>query len=109
MESDIHKVIDWIGEKGKIRNISVFGHLWNYQRSDQAGGKRMRCIMNFAVTGYNECLIMYVLAAASPTHGVPAEVYHEGWARGGAIRNDPGLTPAQREALLAVLRSFSSD
>jgi len=45
--------------------------------------------MNFAVTGYNECLIMYILAAASPTHGVPAEVYHDGWARGGDIRNDP--------------------
>jgi hypothetical protein len=45
--------------------------------------------MNFAVTGYNECLIMYVLAAASPTHGIPAEVYHKGWARDGAIRNDP--------------------
>lgn len=45
--------------------------------------------MNFAVTGYNECLIMYILAAASPTHGIPPEVYHEGWARGGAIRNDP--------------------
>lgn len=45
--------------------------------------------MNFAVTGYNECLIMYVLAAASPTHGVPVGVYHEGWARGGEIRNDP--------------------
>ena len=43
--------------------------------------------MNFAVTGYNECLIMYVLAAASPTHGVPAEVYHEGWARSGAIKD----------------------
>ena len=41
--------------------------------------------MNFAVTGYNECLIMYVLAAASPTHTIPAEVYYEGWARGGAI------------------------
>ena len=26
-----------------------------------------------------------------------------------AIRADPSLTPAQREALLAVLRSFSSD
>lgn len=26
-----------------------------------------------------------------------------------AIRNDPSLTPAQREALLAVLRSFSAD
>ena len=43
--------------------------------------------MNFAVTGYNECLIMYVLAAASPTHSVPAEVYHEGWARSGKIKN----------------------
>jgi hypothetical protein len=41
--------------------------------------------MNFAVEGYNECLIMYVLAAASPTHAVPAEVYHQGWARGGKI------------------------
>jgi hypothetical protein len=41
--------------------------------------------INFAVHGYNECLIMYVLAAASPTHGVPAEVYHEGWAENGKI------------------------
>ncbi|HEX5169047.1 MAG TPA: glucoamylase family protein [Cyclobacteriaceae bacterium] len=44
--------------------------------------------MNFPVEGYNECLIMYVLAAASPTHSIPAEVYHEGWARKGAIVND---------------------
>jgi hypothetical protein len=44
--------------------------------------------MNFPVEGYNECLIMYVLAAASPTHTVPAKVYHQGWARNGAIRND---------------------
>lgn len=42
--------------------------------------------MNFAVRGYNECLIMYVLAASSPTHGVPAEVYHEGWADNGKIK-----------------------
>ena len=41
--------------------------------------------MNFPVSGYNECLIMYVLAASSPTHGVPAEVYHQGWARNGNI------------------------
>ena len=45
--------------------------------------------MNFAVEGYNECLIMYVLAAGSPTHGIPAEVYHEGWARKGGMKNDP--------------------
>ena len=42
--------------------------------------------MNFPVRGYNECLIMYVLAASSPTHGVPAAVYHEGWAENGKIR-----------------------
>ena len=44
--------------------------------------------MNFPVEGYNECLIMYVLGAASPTHGIPAEVYHQGWARSGAMKND---------------------
>lgn len=44
--------------------------------------------MNFPIEGYNECLITYVLAAASPTHGVPAEVYHEGWARSGGMMND---------------------
>lgn len=43
--------------------------------------------MNFPVTGYNECLIMYILAASSPTHGVPAEVYHEGWAKSGKIKD----------------------
>jgi hypothetical protein len=44
--------------------------------------------MNFPVKGYNECLILYIMGASSPTHGVPAEVYHEGWARGGKIRSD---------------------
>jgi hypothetical protein len=44
--------------------------------------------MNFPVGGYNECLIMYVLAASSPTHGIDPAVYHEGWARKGAIKTD---------------------
>ncbi|MFM7803333.1 MAG: glucoamylase family protein, partial [Verrucomicrobiota bacterium] len=43
--------------------------------------------MNFPIEGYNECLITYVLAASSPTHPIPAAAYHEGWARGGRIRN----------------------
>lgn len=41
--------------------------------------------MDFPVHGYNECMIMYILAAASPTHGVPAAVYNEGWAQNGEI------------------------
>ena len=44
--------------------------------------------MNFAVHGYNECLIMYVLAAASPTHTIPAKVYHKGWAENGAVKKN---------------------
>jgi len=47
--------------------------------------------MNFPVHGYNECLIMYVLAAASPTHTIPAEVYHEGWAKKGKINSNAQL------------------
>ena len=44
--------------------------------------------MNFGIEGYNECLITYILAASSSTHSVPAEVYHQGWARSGGIKND---------------------
>jgi len=43
--------------------------------------------MNFPVKGYNECLIMYVLAASSPTYPVKADSYHKGWARGGEIKS----------------------
>ncbi|MBC6997270.1 glucoamylase family protein [Cytophaga sp. FL35] len=44
--------------------------------------------MNFPVGGYNEALIMYILAAASPTHSINKEVYEEGWALGGEIAKD---------------------
>lgn len=44
--------------------------------------------MNFPLEGYNECLITYILAASSPTHTIPASAYHQGWARGGAIKSD---------------------
>ncbi|MDD5149224.1 MAG: glucoamylase family protein [Flavobacterium sp.] len=44
--------------------------------------------MKFKLEGYNECLITYVLGAASPTHPIPAAAYHEAWARSGAITTD---------------------
>jgi hypothetical protein len=44
--------------------------------------------MNFPVEGYNECLIMYVLAASSPTFPISVEAYHQGWARNGKIKID---------------------
>lgn len=44
--------------------------------------------MNHPITGWNEALIVYVLAAASPTHPIPKAVYDAGWAQNGAIRNN---------------------
>ena len=47
--------------------------------------------MNFPIRGYNECLIMYVLAAASPTHAISKEVYDQGWALNGHIISNDSL------------------
>lgn len=47
--------------------------------------------MNFPVGGYNECLIMYVLAAASPTHSISKSVYDKGWARNDSIISKDSL------------------
>lgn len=44
-------------------------------------------IMNHQIRGYNECLITYVLSAASETHTIDAPVYHNGWAQNGSIEN----------------------
>ena len=40
-----------------------------------------------AVSGWNEALIAYVLAASSPTHPISKAAYDEGWARSGAMVN----------------------
>ncbi len=42
--------------------------------------------MNMKVQGWNEALIVYILAASSPTHTIPKQVYETGWALNGAIR-----------------------
>ena len=41
--------------------------------------------MNMKIRGYNEALITYVMAAASPGHGIDAAPYNETWARNGDI------------------------
>lgn len=43
--------------------------------------------MNFPVRGFNECLIMYVLAASADRYPVPASVYHRGWAESNFFKN----------------------
>ncbi len=44
--------------------------------------------MNLKVSGWNESLITYVLAASSPTYSISKEVYDQGWARNGEMVNN---------------------
>jgi hypothetical protein len=43
--------------------------------------------INLSIRGWNEALITYVLAAAPGNYSIPKQVYDEGWARNGGIRN----------------------
>lgn len=43
--------------------------------------------INLQLKGYNEVLITYVMAAASPDFGIEKEVYTNGWASGGGIQS----------------------
>jgi hypothetical protein len=43
--------------------------------------------MDHAISGWNECLIAFVLAASAPRHPIEPSVYHRGWAAGQAFVN----------------------
>ena len=43
--------------------------------------------MNFPIRGFNECLIVYVLAACAEKHQVTADVYHHGWVQSKFFKN----------------------
>ena len=44
--------------------------------------------LNLKISGWNECLITYVLAASSNTNAIPRETYLNGFARNGAMKNN---------------------
>ena len=56
--------------------------------------------MNMPIRGWNEALIVYVLAASSPTHPVGKTVYDQGWGRGGSMK------PTQNGPLFFAHYSF---
>ena len=43
--------------------------------------------MDLRITGWNECLVAYVLAAGSPMNMIDLEVYHQGFASGSSFHN----------------------
>jgi hypothetical protein len=42
-------------------------------------------VLNHRLIGWNETMVTYLLAIASPTHAVPASLYYSGWANQGEI------------------------
>ena len=43
--------------------------------------------MNMPLRGFDETLITYIMAAASPNYSIDKPVYQQGWARSGSIKN----------------------
>ena len=61
--------------------------------------------INLKISGYNEALITYILAASSPTYTIDADVYHEGWAAVGPYFPDGWIeTTAQKFGLPIYLK-----
>ncbi len=66
---------------------------WNYHARDGYDAlfwhwsPRHEWRMNHQIRGWNECLITYVLAAASRDHPISARTYHEGFATGTEFKN----------------------
>ncbi len=76
-------------EKGIYQRIT---HLWEtvewdwYQRSPKNDAllwhwsPQWSWFIDHRLTGFNETMITYLLAIASPTHGIPSDLYYSGWA-----------------------------
>jgi hypothetical protein len=74
-------------------NAIYNGVEWNWYRKDNSNtlywhwSPNYNWDMNLPIKGWNECLITYVMAAASPTFSIPKIVYDNGWAQNGAMKN----------------------
>lgn len=73
---DLWKGVEWTWYTRGGQNVLYWHWSPNYE-----------WIKNFKLEGYNECLITYVMAAASPTHPINTAAYTQGWARSGAIQH----------------------
>lgn len=69
---------NWFTQNGNSNSL-----YWQYNPSYSATND----IWSIAVTGWNEALITYVLAASSPTHSIDKNVYDVGWTVNGNFKN----------------------
>lgn len=69
---------NWFTQNGNVNSL-----YWQYNPSYSD----ISDIWSIPVTGWNEALITYVLAASSSNHAISKSIYDNGWARSGAIKN----------------------
>ncbi len=69
---------NWFTQNGNTNSL-----YWQYNPSYSNTSD----IWSIPVTGWNEALITYILAASSPDHSISKSVYENGWAKNGAIKN----------------------
>ncbi len=66
---------------------------WDWYRKDNGDflywhwSQNYNWDMNFPIQGFNETMITYLLAIASPTHPIPASLYYKGWASSSSYKN----------------------
>lgn len=75
----IYSGVEWNWYRQNIQNV-LYWH-WSIDKG---------WIINQQISGWNEALIVYTLAASSPlaVNRIPAIVYRNGWARNGAMVNN---------------------
>jgi hypothetical protein len=71
--SKLWETVEWDWYRRSPQSDALFWH-WSPEWSWH---------IHHRLTGFNETMIVYLLAIASPTHAVPAELYYSGWANQG--------------------------
>jgi hypothetical protein len=64
------ETVEWDWYRQSEKNEAIYWHwspVWNFQ-------------IRHRLTGFNEVMITYLLAIASPTHAIPPDLYYTGWA-----------------------------
>ncbi len=83
IESELRRRIGWLWNEIEWNWFTKNGEKVLYWHWSPNNG----WAMNFPVRGFNECLILYVLAASGERYPVDAEVYHKGWAQSDFFKN----------------------
>ncbi len=75
--NSIWNAVEWSWFRQNAQNILY----WHWSPT-------LNWVINHSIRGWNEALIVYVLAAASSTDAIPKDVYDDGWADNGGIENN---------------------